>query len=172
MIDELMRNAAVVLKHIVILAADGLRNLLGDGQDLGEGVVGDIVQLGSVVLGDDKLGSRVCRHRVSKSHDGSCVAIERGAALFADRKVWERRGWSLWGDLQSGRRSAGQCRGRRTPFRSQRASSRGFHLGGISWCGARARRRELEEARDGVDVTLDDLAEDACSGRHCDFVRG
>lgn len=54
-IDNLMRDAPVVLEDVVVLAADGLGDLLGDGQDLGELVVGDVVELGAVEFGDDEL---------------------------------------------------------------------------------------------------------------------
>lgn len=58
-VDHLVRDAAVVLQDVVVLAADGLGDLLGDGQDLGQLVVGDVVQLGAVVFGDDELGKRL-----------------------------------------------------------------------------------------------------------------
>ena len=55
MIDLLVGNPAVVLQDVEILCADGRGNLLGDGQQLGEGVVGDVCELLAVVLGDDEL---------------------------------------------------------------------------------------------------------------------
>ena len=61
MIDLLVGNPAVVLQDVEILCADGRGNLLGDGQQLGEAVVGDVCELLAVVLGDDELddgGSR------------------------------------------------------------------------------------------------------------------
>lgn len=54
-IDNLVRDAAVVLQDVVVLAADGAGDARGNGQDLGQLVVGDVVQLGAVVLGDDEL---------------------------------------------------------------------------------------------------------------------
>ena len=55
MIDLLVGNPAVVLQDVEILCADGRGNLLGDGQQLGETVVGDVCELLAVVLGDDEL---------------------------------------------------------------------------------------------------------------------
>ena len=55
MIDLLVGNPAVVLQDVEILCADGRGNLLGDGQQLGEAVVGDVCELLPVVLGDDEL---------------------------------------------------------------------------------------------------------------------
>lgn len=55
MIDLLVGNPAVVLQDVEILCADGRGNLLGDGQQLGEAVVGDVCELLAVVLGDDEL---------------------------------------------------------------------------------------------------------------------
>ena len=55
MVDLLVGNPAVVLQDVEILCADGRGNLLGDGQQLGEAVVGDVCELLAVVLGDDEL---------------------------------------------------------------------------------------------------------------------
>jgi len=55
MIDLLVGNPAVVLQDVEILCADGRGNLLGDGQQLGEAIVGDVCELLAVVLGDDEL---------------------------------------------------------------------------------------------------------------------
>lgn len=54
-VNDLVRDAAVVLQDVVVLAPDGLRDLLGDGQDFVQLVVGNVMQLGAVVLGDDEL---------------------------------------------------------------------------------------------------------------------
>ena len=55
MIDLLVGNPAVVLQDVEILCADGRGNLLGDGQQLGDAIVGDVCELLAVVLGDDEL---------------------------------------------------------------------------------------------------------------------
>jgi hypothetical protein len=48
-------NAAIVLQDVVVLNALRNRNPLRHGQHLGELVVGDVVQLGTVVFGYDEL---------------------------------------------------------------------------------------------------------------------
>ena len=55
MIDLLVGNAAVVLQNVVVLDALSDRNPLRYGQHLGQLVVGDVVQLGAMVFGDDEL---------------------------------------------------------------------------------------------------------------------
>lgn len=55
MIDLLVGDAAIVLQDVVVLNALSNRNPLRHGQHLGELVVGDVVQLGAVVFGDDEL---------------------------------------------------------------------------------------------------------------------
>jgi hypothetical protein len=54
-IHNLMSNTSVVLQDIVVLSIHRLSNLLCDGQDLGELVVGDIVEFCAVVFGNDEL---------------------------------------------------------------------------------------------------------------------
>lgn len=58
MIDLLMRKPAIVLQDVVVLKALRDSDLLGYGQQLGELVVGDVVELCAVVFGDDELGRR------------------------------------------------------------------------------------------------------------------
>lgn len=55
MIDLLMCDPPVVLQNVVVFdtLCDG--DLLRDFEDLGELIVGDVVQFGAVVLGDDEL---------------------------------------------------------------------------------------------------------------------
>lgn len=55
MIHFLMSKPAIVLQYIVVVQplCDG--NLLGHGEELGELVVGDVVELCAVVFGDDEL---------------------------------------------------------------------------------------------------------------------
>jgi hypothetical protein len=55
MVDLLVGNPAVVLQDVKVLCANSRGNLLGDGQQLGQGVVGDVCELLAVVLGDDEL---------------------------------------------------------------------------------------------------------------------
>ena len=55
MVDLLVSNPAVVLQDVEVLCANGRGNLLGDGQQLGQRVVGDVCELLAVVLGDDEL---------------------------------------------------------------------------------------------------------------------
>lgn len=81
-VDQLVRDAAVVLQDVVVLAADGLGDLLGDGQNLGQLVVGDVVQLGAVVFGDDELGKRLV---------SQCGNVD----------LWRLRLWS-WREIRDG----------------------------------------------------------------------
>lgn len=55
MIDLLMCDPPVVLQNVVVFdtLCDG--DLLRDFEDFGELIVGDVVQFGAVVLGDDEL---------------------------------------------------------------------------------------------------------------------
>ena len=55
MVDKLMGNPAVVLQDVKVLCANGKGNLLGDRQQLGQRVVGDVCEILAVVLGDDEL---------------------------------------------------------------------------------------------------------------------
>ena len=54
MIHHLMRLPPIILQNIIILRPTRTRQLLRDFQDFGEGVVGDVGELGAVVLGDDE----------------------------------------------------------------------------------------------------------------------
>ena len=63
MVDDLVGDAAIVLQDVVVLDVLGDGDLLGDGQDLGELVVGDVVQLCAVVFGDDELVIEVVSER-------------------------------------------------------------------------------------------------------------
>lgn len=51
-VHHLVRQAAVVLEHIVLLRTSGLGHLLGERQDVREVLVGQLVHLGRMVLGD------------------------------------------------------------------------------------------------------------------------
>jgi hypothetical protein len=55
MIYDLMRNPSIILQDIVILQSLRNGNLLRDRQHFVELVVGNIVQLRAVELGDDEL---------------------------------------------------------------------------------------------------------------------
>lgn len=55
MIDHLMSNPSIVLQDVVVGCIDCLCDLLCDGQDLCELVVGDVVEFCAVVFGDDEL---------------------------------------------------------------------------------------------------------------------
>jgi len=55
MVDDLVRNPAVVLQDVKVLCTNSSGNLLGDGQQLSQRVVGDVCELLAVVFGDDEL---------------------------------------------------------------------------------------------------------------------
>jgi hypothetical protein len=55
MVHLLMRDTAVVLQDVVVFYTLSESNLLGDREQFGELVVGDVVQLRAVKLGDDEL---------------------------------------------------------------------------------------------------------------------
>lgn len=55
MVNLLMRNSAIVLQNVVVLDALCDGNLLRHRENFCELVVGDVVQLCTVVLGDDEL---------------------------------------------------------------------------------------------------------------------
>lgn len=55
-IHNLMGHTSIVLQDIVVLSIHRLSDLLCDGQDLSELVVGNIVEFCAVVFGDDELG--------------------------------------------------------------------------------------------------------------------
>lgn len=54
-VDLLVCQPAVVLEHVVVLAALRLRDALRDGQDLEQVVVGDVCELRAVDFRDDEL---------------------------------------------------------------------------------------------------------------------
>jgi hypothetical protein len=58
-IHDLMSHTPIVLQNVIVLSVHCLSDLLCDGQDLGELVVGDIVEFCAVVFGDDELGEMV-----------------------------------------------------------------------------------------------------------------
>jgi hypothetical protein len=53
MVDLLMCRPSIVLQYIVVLCAGGFGYALGDLEDLGELVVGDVREFDTVVFGDD-----------------------------------------------------------------------------------------------------------------------
>jgi hypothetical protein len=55
MVNLLVRNPSIVLQDVVVLDALRNRNPLRHGQDLGKLVIGDVVELRAVVLGNDEL---------------------------------------------------------------------------------------------------------------------
>jgi len=63
-IDLLMGQTAVILQHVEILRARGLRDVLCDLQDLEELVVGNVGELDAVVFRDDELRRSCKRERV------------------------------------------------------------------------------------------------------------
>lgn len=65
MIHDLMSHTSIVLQNIVVLSIHRLGNLLCNGQDLCELVVGDIVEFCAVVLGDDELW-KIGQKRIAK----------------------------------------------------------------------------------------------------------
>ena len=54
-VHDLVSDASIVLQDVVVLGIHRLSNLLCDGQDLCELVVGDIVEFCAVVFGNDEL---------------------------------------------------------------------------------------------------------------------
>lgn len=42
MVDLLVRDAAVILQHVVVFRSSGCGDFLRDGQEFGERVVGDV----------------------------------------------------------------------------------------------------------------------------------
>ena len=54
-VDLLVGNPAVVLQDVEVLRSNGGSNLLCNGKELCEGVVGDVCELLAVELGNDKL---------------------------------------------------------------------------------------------------------------------
>lgn len=74
MVDFLVRNAAIVLKHVVAIALFAVNveverngNAFGNGQDLAEMLVGDVVELGAMVLGNDEGVAGRCGSNVHES---------------------------------------------------------------------------------------------------------
>jgi len=70
MIDLLVRQPTVVLQHVVVLGARGLRDVLRHLQDLEQLVVGDVGELGAVVLRDDELRPSCQRERACAKESG------------------------------------------------------------------------------------------------------
>jgi hypothetical protein len=54
-IHDLMSHTSIVLQNVVVLSIHRLSDLLCDREDLGELVVGDIVEFCAVVFRDDEL---------------------------------------------------------------------------------------------------------------------
>jgi hypothetical protein len=54
-IHDLMSHTSIVLQNVVVLSIYRLSDLLCDRQDLGELIVGDIVEFCAVVFGNDEL---------------------------------------------------------------------------------------------------------------------
>lgn len=69
-IDELVSEAAVVLKDVEVLRAGGGGDPLGDGQQLLQRVVRDVRELRAVMLGDDKLQGGTRSVRVESGQEG------------------------------------------------------------------------------------------------------
>lgn len=73
-IDNLMRDPAIVLQDVVVLCSYGFSNPLCDGQDLGQVFVRQLVQLGGVILGDYERVAPAQRVDVEEGED--FVALE------------------------------------------------------------------------------------------------
>lgn len=71
----LVGNSAIVLKHVVVNGARGSRDLLEDGQELSQRIIGDIGQLSTVVLGDDERMALAKRTNVKEGK--GLVALEK-----------------------------------------------------------------------------------------------
>jgi hypothetical protein len=54
-VNQLVRNPAVVLQDVEVLHSNGVGDLLCHGKELCQGVVGDVCELLAVELGNDKL---------------------------------------------------------------------------------------------------------------------
>ena len=54
-VDLLVRQPSVVLQDVVVFGVGREGDFLEDGQNVEEGVVGDVSQLGTVMFGDDEL---------------------------------------------------------------------------------------------------------------------
>lgn len=53
-VNHLVCHAAVVLQDVVLFSAGSDSDLLGDGEQLRQMLIWDVVKLGTVVLGNDK----------------------------------------------------------------------------------------------------------------------
>lgn len=58
MVDDLVRQSAVVLQDIVFRRTGRYRHLLGDRQNVLQVLIRQLVHLGRVVLGDDQAMTR------------------------------------------------------------------------------------------------------------------
>lgn len=88
MVNLLVRNASVVLQDIVPIAELAVNvevqsngDALGNGQDLGEVLVGDVVKLGTVVLGDNECMSGGSGSNVHESEGFSGLKELQGGDL-------------------------------------------------------------------------------------------
>lgn len=89
-VHDLVRNAAIVLQNVVVLHALCQRDLLGHRQDLGKLIIGDVVELRAVELGDDELSLRqltLVGHGESRTEwPLEMGPMSRKASVFSDSK--------------------------------------------------------------------------------------
>lgn len=83
-VNHLVSHTAIVLQDVVLLCASSNCDLLGNGKQLGQVLIWDIVQLGAVVLGD---------HKRMTLRDGTNV--EESVRLV---RVVQLERWDLAGD--------------------------------------------------------------------------
>lgn len=78
-INDLVGNPAVVLQDVEVLCTRGEGDLLCHGEQLGQGVIGDVRELLAVVLGNDELIAALSVHAVRVSRDAEDHGCEHAA---------------------------------------------------------------------------------------------
>jgi hypothetical protein len=94
MVHLLVRNAPVVLQHVVVRDALCNGNLLRHREHFRELVVGDVVQFRAVVFGDDELGDALDGVENAREGGGGTECprergpMSRNANVFSDSKIF------------------------------------------------------------------------------------
>lgn len=70
-INLLVGNSAIVLQDVEVFRSNGGSNLLRNGKELGEVVVGDVCELLAVELGNDKLMAQPGQYGCCPAWSGS-----------------------------------------------------------------------------------------------------
>lgn len=78
-VDDLVGNPAVVLQDVEVLCTRGEGDLLCHGEQLGQGVIGNVRELLAVVLGNDELIAALSVHAVRVSSDAEDHGCEHAA---------------------------------------------------------------------------------------------